>query len=569
MFSGFGVAVEPKWMRELGLRAFNAGNPGRLSVQWRDPAFMGFESDPTPERGQEVPVSLQPGAGRSLLRLSDARGNQYDAAALTSWGGYVLAPFAVVGVSGQDGSRWVVDPIAFLKQALDLPPLPVPDVTTEGGRRILMAHIDGDGFASRAERSGGPFASEVLLNEFLERYRIPTTVSVIEGEVGGHGLFPALAPQLESIARRMFALPHVEAASHSFSHPFDWADAMANKPRPGAPDASYNLQLTGYSFDLTREIKGSLDYINTRLMPPGKRASVFLWSGDCVPPAAAIAETERHQALNMNGGDTLITESNKSLTAIASHGIRKSGHYQVFAPNQNENIYTNKWQGPYYGFERVIETFRLTETPVRYKPIDIYYHTYAASKPASIAALHKVYRWALGQPVTPLYASQYIRKVLDFEQSTLARDLATGELILRTGADLRTLRLPRGAVMPSLSKSSGLAGIAPGPSADYLILSAAQTRLVMVPDPQPVVHLQQANGMISDFERGGATDIRFTLASNVTPAFSLAHASACNVTANGKRLVGKAEAGADPAIRYAIPEPAAGARQRIEVNCRS
>ncbi len=573
MFNAFGFNAEPQSAGALGLHAFRPGKPGHVAVQSRDTALIGFEAEAIPERGQEVPVSLQGAAGRSLLRLSDARGNSYDAAALMPWGGYVLAPFAVVNLPMQDQSRWVVNPIAFLKAALELPQLPVPDVTTEGGRRILMVHIDGDGFASRAERPGAPFASEVLLTEFLERYRVPTTMSVIEGEVGAQGFFQTLAPELESIARRMFALEHVEGASHSYSHPFYWASAINAQGRVG--EAPYHLRLPGYAFDLTREIKGSLDYINEKLMPTGKTAAVLLWTGNCVPPAAAIAEADRHGALNMNGGDTVITESNRSLTAIAAQGLRKNGRYQVFAPNQNENVYTNNWSGPYYGYERVIETFKLSETPLRFKPIDIYYHTYAASKPASIAALHKVYRWALAQPTTPLYASQYIRKVLDFETTTLARELASNDLLVRTGADLRTLRLPPDVDVPSLSASSGVAGVAPGPEGSYLILASGQARLSMQPDSRRLVHVHDANGSISNFSRGrtaAGTELRFTLVSNVPAVFRLAQAATCHVAVDGRSLAPAADT-SDAGLslrRYAIgPSSSLASRHQVQVQCPS
>ncbi|HEY8606588.1 MAG TPA: bifunctional glycoside hydrolase 114/ polysaccharide deacetylase family protein [Noviherbaspirillum sp.] len=571
MFNGLGSAPEPRWLSELGLHRVAAGATGRVSVQSMDRSMMGYEVEPVPERGQEVPVQLQPGVGHSLLRLADERGSVYDAAALTSWGGYVLAPFAVVPVPLQDHARWVVNPLAFLRRALALPDLPVPDVTTEGGRRMLMVHVDGDGFASRAERPGMAFASEVMLNEFLAPYQVPTTVSVIEGEVAPHGLFRSIAPRLEDVARRMFALPWVEGASHSFSHPFNWAGAVRASTQADGGEASYHLELPGYDFSLEREVKGSFDYINTRLMPAHKRAEVFLWTGNCVPPPAALEETYRHGLLNMNGGDTLITESNKTLTAIAGQGIRKGGYYQVFAPNQNENVYTNNWQGPFYGFERVIETFRLTGEPIRFKPINIYYHTYAASKPASIAALHKVYRWALAQRTTPVYGSQYIRKVLDFESTTVARDLASGDLLVRTGGDLRTLRMPAGARPPSLLRSSGVAGIAPGPAGDYLTLGAAQVRLAAAEGVEAPVHVQDANGGVSDVARrraGGGSELSFTLTANVAPAFALANAAGCRVSVNGKALAGTKDGAAGSAVyRYAMPTAAPAGAHRITAAC--
>ena len=52
----------------------------------------------------------------------------------------------------------------------------------------------------------------------------------------------------------------------------------------------------------------------------------------------------------------------------------------------NENVYTNDWTGPFYGFRDVIDTFRMTGEPRRLKPINLYYHTYSASKVAALKA---------------------------------------------------------------------------------------------------------------------------------------------------------------------------------------
>ncbi|MGC6595324.1 hypothetical protein ACP0GC_25365, partial [Escherichia coli] len=59
-----------------------------------------------------------------------------------------------------------------------------------------------------------------------DRYRFPVTVSVVEGELSPQGVYPQLSAQTTALARKMFTLPYVEPASHSFSHPFNWADAM-------------------------------------------------------------------------------------------------------------------------------------------------------------------------------------------------------------------------------------------------------------------------------------------------------------------------------------------------------
>jgi hypothetical protein len=95
--------------------------------------------------------------------------------------------------------------------------------------------------------------------------------------------------------------------------------------------------------------------------------------------------------------------------------------YQVYAPIQNEMVFTNEWRGPYYGFREVISSFQLTELPRRLKPINIYFHFYSGSKIGSLKALRQVFDWALSQDVVSVYASEYIRKVADFQDLTLAR----------------------------------------------------------------------------------------------------------------------------------------------------
>jgi uncharacterized protein (TIGR01370 family) len=546
IFGKLGFQMTPAAAAMLGVTTFGAGTPQHLSIERSDPDMMGFETPPRPDRTELENLRLSDTASTSLLRMKDERGNIYDAAALTPWGGFVFAPFAVTVLPVLEQPRWVVQPLKFLKAALKLPDFPVPDVTTEGGRRILMSHLDGDGFPSRAEYPGSPFAVEVLQREIWDRYRLPITVSVVEGELSPKGVYPDLSHLTEPLARHMYALPYIEAASHSFSHPFSWADAMNDAHVADITqmegEAAHTLNIPHYRFDLQREIKGSMDYINATLMPAGKKAEIFFWTGNCVPLPSAIAQVYKDGYLNMNGGDTMITETRKTWTAIAAQGVRKDGWYQVFAPDQDENVYTNNWDGPFYGFERVIETFKLTEEPVRFKAVDIYYHFYAGTKPASIAALHKIHRWALAQPFTHLYASQYIRKVIDFENTSVARRLDDGDLIVRTGANLRTLRLPLDAPVPSLTASSGLAGVAPGPHGQYLTTAASEVRLAYPgagAASRPVAALYEASGAISDFVRNestGKTELRFTLSANGPATFSISGARQCSATADGKAL---------------------------------
>jgi hypothetical protein len=553
--------------RELGLARVDAGS-GPLRIERADP-LVGNEAPPPLEPGATA-VQLR-GPGQSLLRLRGSTAAAVDPIALTPWGGYALAPYTVRQPALDSPARWIIDPIEFLRRAIGAPDFPVPDVTTEAGRRLLLVHIDGDGFVSRAERPRTPFSGEVLLTDVLQRYRIPHTVSVIQGEIAGNGLFRELSPALEDIARRIFALPHVEIASHSYSHPFYWS-RLQKGATEGAYAQALNLVLPGYRFNLEAEIGGSIDYIDRTLAPPGKRTRMFLWTGDTAPPAEAVALADAAGVLNMNGGDTLITRSQPTLTVVAGLGLRRGGGLQVFAPNQNENVYTNNWTGPFYGYQRVIETFELTESPRRLKPINIYYHVYSASKTASLNALHRVYAWALAQPVVPVYASDYARKVLDFHRLAIARDWRAGQPTwrVRSGDDLRTLRVP-GEAAVSLADSSSVAGSAPGPAGRYLHLTAAAATVAMGADAAPVVQVRDAAGRIDDFERnpGG---IRFALSSYANPRFTLSDARHCRVRIDGRDAAPAASRGDELTYELPAASPAAGTaatarRHLVDVRC--
>jgi hypothetical protein len=433
--------------------------------------------------------------------------------------------------------------------------MPVPDVTTENGRRLMLVHIDGDGFVNRSERAGTPFAGEVLLNDVLQKYRIPHTVSVIQGEVGPNGLYPKESPRLEAIARRIFALPHVEIASHTLSHPFRWSPKAA-----GADPGAYHLQIPGYTFDLNAEVQGSIDYINTRLAPKGKRAQLIFWTGDTNPGSDALELAARAGVLNLNGGGAEITRRDRTLANVWPIGMQKGNHFQVYAPNNNENTYTNLWTGPFYGYERAIETFELTETPYRLKPIDIYYHAYSASKRASLNALDRVYQWALKQPVMNVYASEYAQKVLDFNRIVVARG-AEGWIVRGDGA-LRQLRIPSSLGVPNVAASRGIAGYQMRGNDIYVHAAGADAVLQLAPQVPAQPYLVEANGRIANWQQERST-MQFGLQAHVPLRFSLGNVSGCRVEGDGRPLAGVAQGGI---TRYELKQ---NGIERISVSCAS
>lgn len=569
MFNQFGLNMDAPTAQMLNLKIMPGTPAGPLAIVSHDP-MMGFELQPHPDRRMAVGVQVDPGVtgAQSLLRLS-AGSYTYDAAAIMPWGGYVLQPFGVFRMPDVDQARWVIQPLDFLRRALQLPAMPVPDTTTENGRRLMTVHIDGDGFASRTEFPPGEFSGQALLRDILDRYKVPTTVSIIEGEVAADGVYPKLTPQLEPIARSIFAQPYVELASHTFSHPFNWL-RTTNPPDPTSAetpegtDTAFSLRIPNYRFSFDREIAGSIHYINTKLAPPGKRVKVLLWSGNGQVPPIAVQKTVEAGVLNMNGGDTYITRSNPSWTAVAPLGVDKGdGLFQVFAPDQNENIYTNLWHGPYYGFSRAIETFELTEKPYRFKPIGIYYHMYSGTKLASLTALRQVYDWAVAQPVMPIYASDYIRKVLDFRTMAVARD---GDAwVVRGNGDLRTVRWA-GPGLPRLADARDVAGYAAGPGGTYIHLTSGSARFTLNNAAPAQPYVRDASGRLSNWQRGvDGRSLSIDVAGYTRPFIRFANAARCRATVDGREVSGSH--GAEWRIDLGTGNPAKPAPQHVELTC--
>lgn len=535
---GFGFDADPAFLQKLGLAAPKptVKPPVRIT---KTTDYFGFEAPPRPRVRDRPPIVENRGDIKELLRLEDADGNAWSGAVIGPWGGAAFVPHVIEERLEQE-RRWILDPFKFLKDALDLPPIPAPDVTTESGRRIMTAHVDGDAFVSRAERRGTPFTAEVLYEEVLKRYDIPHTVSIVEGEVGPTGMYPQYTAKLEALARKIFALPWVEMASHTYSHPFEWEDAESHKPGPHVP----HLAIKGYKFSLEREIKGSVDYINT-LAPPGKRVKVLLWSGNCSPSEHAVALAQKIGVFNVNGGGATRTKDLPSLTHGSAMGIPKApGVYQVFAPVENENVYTNDWLGPFDGYRRAVETFQLNDSPRRLSTLTIYYHFYSAAKTAALVALKKVYDWAIQQETTPIYLSEYAAKVVSFQKASLARR-QNGAFEIGNLGELRTVRLDPALGYPVLDASTGIAGVRETPQGRYVHLTEPNDQgiVVLTPGMAPgaMPRLLHANGRARSWVARGKDAARIRLTADVPLEIAVAAQSGCRLLVGGKPAKAKRE----------------------------
>lgn len=433
------------------------------------------------------------------LTLEDNRGQTFSPVYTHEGGGVAAAPF--VFETGPDEDQfWLFDPFAFFAEALKAPPLPAIDTTTESGRRILTSHIDGDAFISRAEFPGNPLSAQVLKEQILERYPLPRTVSVIEAELSPQGLYPMISSEAEQLARRIFRMDNVEVASHTYSHPFFWQLLEGGRgPSLDSTLYGYFMNIPDYEGSLEREIEGSVAYINKRLAPSEKPVSVFLWSGDARPGEQALRRVREAGLHNVNGGNTRPKPHGAELTATWPDARPVGDELQVYAPVMNENVYTNEWTGPYYGFRNVIDTFRILEDKGRLKPIGIYYHFYSATKPEALSALREIYDYALSQPVTPLYLSEYAERVQTRYYSALLRD-EDGAWHWRGTGQPRSVKVSRDQY-PDMASSRGVAGYHDVAGNRYIHLLGDSPRLALRQTPPQGPYIEQANGVLTAWER--------------------------------------------------------------------
>lgn len=483
-------------------------------------------------------------SGEAVVLAVNNTGQKHVPFAFTEWGGYALNSSLLTSTE-----LWVYDPFEVFRKVFRTEPFPAPDVTTENGLRILTAHIDGDTFFGDAEFDPRRTTGEVMREEILKKYKIPHTVSIIEGEVAPYGLYPQKSKRLEEIARSIFSLPNVEVASHSFSHPFTWQPEYMPKEEL---KYGYNLNIPGYSLDFVREIVGSLEYVNS--LSPQKRAKVFLWTGTCDPNEEQLRTAYRAGVFNVNGGDTTATEAEPFLTRISPMGVNYRSYFQVYAPVQNENIYTNEWTRPFWGYLNVLQTFSLTESPRRLKPVSLYYHFYSARKLASLNALKKVYETVLEWDLNPMFLSEYALRVLDFRGTAIVKE--EGGFTIRNSGYLRTLRVDKSAGFPDLRESRGVLGFNVVGDVVYIHLDGSGRSFLKLTKKRPEwFNLISTNGQVVDYERND-NNIYLKLRSYV-PLKVRFDTGMCKVRVNGEEVppgVNTFEGGKEAEIEAFCPD---------------
>ena len=446
-------------------------------------------------------------------------------------GGYAADAFTIFYDATADRARWILNPFAFFKSALGGERFPVPDVTTLSGRRMYFSHIDGDGWNNISEiegyREAQATATEVILREVIEPYPdLPVSVGLIAGDaikdIGG-------TERARQLAQSLYALPQVEVASHTYTHPFAWlffeaykrADELALIEKAAHPERSVmdrvrsilyrvagkleesetqNRYIAGSAdlprsylkepFDLDREVQGALD-VSSALAPPGKKAAIYLWSGDAEPFEAAIKATRKAGVRNMNGGDNRLDAEFPSVFYVPPIARTVGAERQIYAANSNENTYTNNWRGPFYGQQALTETLKNTEQPRRLKPFNLYYHMYSGEKPGSLAAIKSIVSLARASNVIPVAASEYAAIADDFFAAEIQQVDASSWHVAKRGA-LQTLRFDdASAIDIDDLRSTGVLGATRHEGSLYVTLDPAVEPAIvtirpMDSEPQPL-----------------------------------------------------------------------------------
>lgn len=562
----FNFPLDADHLLPLGLATEDVVTGGleKATVTHQDASVMGFEGEVLADPTSFTP--LQALTGDSLLRIGLRRQSE-DAVAVMPWGGYALAPYAIRSLpqgtfkQGQRQALWQIDPFEFFRRTLRLPSLPMPDTTTLSGRRLLFAEVDGDGFSSGSwiQSHRGDYSAKVILDTILTHYPLPTAVSVIAAEFVNDLLYPRQqVARMSEVARAMFRLPWVEMGSHTYSHPFDWSALEANPalsaglntnatPAGGSPDGGaalqygYNLPVPGYRFNPATEVTGAAEIINNTLAPPGKQVRLLQWSGDTDPGAGPLALADQAGLANINGNNSTISRQWPSLTNVSPLGVWQGEHFQVFSPDANEDQFTDGWQPPYCGYQTVLQTFEMTDSPRRLAPIGLYYHFYSGERPCGLKALKSAYDWAMKQSTTPIFPSTYASIALGFERATVART-AAGLKIGGYGKD-QTLRASQALGYPDFEHSANIAGFNDHGSQRYINLGPGNAaRLVMTPRAPVQPYLSSANGTVTRLGRAPG-QLTLSLDAQVPLSVTLGNTDHCRVTSSAQTSTEKTGAG--------------------------
>lgn len=495
--TGFPETHDPLLSR-LGLR-LEGRIPVTFATDFRifDPGIAFFERRPDAVVPPFSVLKTTNSRVRPLLGIHDRRSAITGVlAASNPNGAFVVDDFALSTEPVTGTSQWLIDPIRFFEFAYDLPLRPVPDVTTLNGRRILISHIDGDGWNNRSHvklpDNSTPIAAEVLRERLIKPFPgLPVTVGIIAGDID-----PLLGGDAEAreSARKILAMPQVDAGVHTYTHPFVWdvfaggnvddETAWANENKTALPPwqriaivlrdklrqatGVYRGQVSTESarlprhyaknpFDLEQETAGAIAAVNA-IAPAGRPASLYQWSGDALPFEAAVASVAQTGVAAINGGDSRMDRVYPSMSHLSAIARPVGEEKQIYAIDGNDYLFTDGWRANYASVDRIRETIERSDRPRRLKGIDIYYHAFLGEREAAVSSMEKLISDMLASNTAPVRAVNYVRIAEGFFSTEINALSSTSWQIANRG-ELQTLRFDHSTGWDvDLERSEGVIG---------------------------------------------------------------------------------------------------------------
>jgi len=463
----------------------------------------------------------------SHLVLEHREGNLVLASSVvltSSRGGYAANGYFVYEEPGTGRTKWIIDPFAFFQKAFGAELMPIPDVTTLSGRRLWFSHIDGDGWNNmtyiESYRDKPTIAAAVVLRELVAPYPdLPVSIGVIGADIDEKYGTPEAA---RTTARELYALPQVEVATHTYTHPYQWSffenydraleerligpdesewkavlgDRMRRLARrlfPGLlrksgeteakfPDEDPPRAYSDFPFDLDQEIRGAITAAE-EMAPEGKHGTLYLWSGGAEPFEGAIARTRRLGLRNLNGGDSRFDADYPSISYLSPISRAAGSERQIYAGNANDYIYITDGSGRDHGFLHLEATVGATENPRRLKPINVYYHMFAGERSAQLAGVRHHLDGARQAIITPIAASHYAA-IADGFFSTRLTALGESSWLVQNRGALQTLRFDDVADLAvDFSRSVGVLGQRKKGSSLYVALDEAHDEVIVALGP--------------------------------------------------------------------------------------
>ncbi len=508
-----------RFWKKLGLRDadFDIAETYTTQVIYTNPELLPFERDYSGIKSGYplMEVISKDAVPHLIVGLENDPKTKSNLIVTSPNGGYVAEEYAAykpiptpsLGII----RKWYVNPFKFFALAFGTDGLPKPDTTTLAGSRIYYSHIDGDGWNNVTEleeyRQNKTLSSEVILREIILNYPdLPLTVGPIAADIdlNWFGLEAG-----REIAQKIFALPHIEVGCHTFTHPFDWgffenynpdyetrylsnfttpvwknrnffkvikdsivgtkikildADSSVNdeggfQHTPDMLDPGYETP-RAYAlkpFNLHLEVFGAIKEVQA-LAPHGKNVKLYQWSGNAEPFAEAVLFTEEANVNNLNGGNTRFDPSSDSYAWVSPLGMQKKHTTQIYSSMTNENLYTDMWTKAFYGFNQLPITYQRTESPLRIKPMNLYYHMYSGEKLPSLDAVKENLEFIRSEETVPIPASHFCEIVRGF-YDTKMDVLSNRRWLVKNRGALQTIRFDRATFLGvDFAKSRGVIG---------------------------------------------------------------------------------------------------------------